>query len=225
MNDKVQQGLDLLYKHDEYLLTFNASERSITHRLGIYYQSVFKGFDVDCEFNINLGSPKRMSIRPEDFIKRMAVLLRKDEAVGELSKALLANEDLSAKELHNVYDQLTDETRIFYDEEFDVVYFTLTLRNGSTELKTIYPDIIVHQRQTTNNHVVIECKKSINKDARSRIYDLIKLSVLTTDPDFNYEHGYFINIPVQNDFASKPSFQYKPDRMVNRIIKVDFKKR
>lgn len=223
MNEKIQQGLDLLYKHDEYLLSFNASERSITHRLGMYYQSIFKGFDVDCEFNINLGGPKRISIRPEDFIKRMAALLRQDEIViAESGEALFSNEDLSAKELNNVYNQLTDQTRISYDEEFDVVNFVLTLKNGTNELKTIYPDIIVHRRQTKNNHVVIECKKSVNTDARSRIYDLIKLSVLTTDPDFNYGRGYFINIPVLKDFAVKPKFHYRTDRLVNKIVKVDF---
>lgn len=60
-----------------------------------------------------------------------------------------------------------------------------------TEAKTVFPDIIIHQRNTDeHNLLVIEVKKSSN--AR-RQFDEIKLMSFTKDP-YNYNFGLFLEI-------------------------------
>src|SRR5262249_49353000 len=43
---------------------------------------------------------------------------------------------------------------------------------GDTEGRTIYPDIIVHKRRTTENLIVVEVKKTTNKEVKNDIWKL-----------------------------------------------------
>ena len=51
IEERVCKALLRLFEKDSYLLKVDANERSITHRLGLYLQEVFPGWDVDCEYN------------------------------------------------------------------------------------------------------------------------------------------------------------------------------
>jgi len=57
----IECAYQMLIKKDGYLLKVNANERSITHRLAIYLESVFCGYDVDCEYNRDEIDPKRLN--------------------------------------------------------------------------------------------------------------------------------------------------------------------
>ncbi len=69
IKEMISNALDQLYANDKYLI-FNqngrsnnhASERSIVFRFGIYFdklaQEYFPGFQVDTEYNRNMGNPK-----------------------------------------------------------------------------------------------------------------------------------------------------------------------
>lgn len=57
---RVEEAVHLLYEKDKYLLEFDSSERSITHRLGLYLQDLFKDWDVDCEYNRYGHDPKNL---------------------------------------------------------------------------------------------------------------------------------------------------------------------
>ncbi len=48
---KIITSLDKLRNHDQYLLTIDAHERSIAHKLAIYLQEEFPELDVDSEYN------------------------------------------------------------------------------------------------------------------------------------------------------------------------------
>ena len=48
----------MLIEKDGYLLKVNANERSITHCLAIHLESVFPGYNVDCEYNRDGVDPK-----------------------------------------------------------------------------------------------------------------------------------------------------------------------
>ncbi|MEW6416595.1 MAG: hypothetical protein AB1480_00525 [Nitrospirota bacterium] len=63
------------------------------------------------------------------------------------------------------------------------------------EQRTVFPDIIVHKRNTNKNIVIIEVKKSTN--SISRAFDENKLKAFTTDP-YNYKFGFFLLINVVN---------------------------
>ena len=88
------------------LLTHDANERSISHKLAEILQGlVGDHWHVDCEYNRDGHDPKRVQLP--------------------------------------VAGTQSDET----------------------ESKTVYPDIIIHKRGTGNNFIVMEIKKSTNKES------------------------------------------------------------
>ena len=63
----IEGAYQMLIEKDGYLLKVNANERSITHRLAIHLESVFPGYDVDCEYNREGVDPKIL----KDFKKKI----------------------------------------------------------------------------------------------------------------------------------------------------------
>ena len=49
--DRVIVAVDLLLQRDAYLFTHRVGERSLSHRLAIYVEAQFPGWDVDCEYD------------------------------------------------------------------------------------------------------------------------------------------------------------------------------
>lgn len=65
------------------------------------------------------------------------------------------------------------------------------------EAKTVFPDIIIHQRGSDDdNLLVIEVKKSSNQNGGA--FDKVKLKAFRKDP-FNYKHSLFLKIDVDSD--------------------------
>lgn len=58
----------------------------------------------------------------------------------------------------------------------------------------VYPDIIVHERKTSNNLLVIEVKKS----GISGFDDLEKLREFATNSKFGYKNGIFLELGVSS---------------------------
>jgi hypothetical protein len=56
-----------------------------------------------------------------------------------------------------------------------------------TDGVTVFPDIIVHKRNTKSNLVVIEVKKDTNRQDSQ--WDLKKLHAFRADPHYAYEHA------------------------------------
>jgi hypothetical protein len=48
---RVDQAIKQFYRNDMLLLDFSASEWSIAHRIAVYLEKGFKGWNVDCEYN------------------------------------------------------------------------------------------------------------------------------------------------------------------------------
>lgn len=51
VGNKIKTALGMLAEKDQKLLEFEANERSITHKLAQYLQSMFPEYDTDCEYN------------------------------------------------------------------------------------------------------------------------------------------------------------------------------
>lgn len=51
---KVDIAIAMLFSNDRWLLENNLSEKSITHKLAEYLQSLFIDYNVDCEYNGNI---------------------------------------------------------------------------------------------------------------------------------------------------------------------------
>lgn len=66
MRDLVESALDgaleQLFRSDGVILAMDVNERSISHRLAIYLEPFFHGWNVDCEYNRNHDDPKRLDI-------------------------------------------------------------------------------------------------------------------------------------------------------------------
>ncbi|OPY57646.1 MAG: hypothetical protein A4E49_00015 [Methanosaeta sp. PtaU1.Bin112] len=63
---RVITAICVLYRQDRELLSMDANERSITHKLAEYLQDEFPDWNVDCEYNRLGGIPKRLLIRFSD---------------------------------------------------------------------------------------------------------------------------------------------------------------
>ena len=56
-------AIDTLRVNDNYLLINDVNERSITHKLATYMEQTFgKTYDIDCEYNRNIGDSKKISM-------------------------------------------------------------------------------------------------------------------------------------------------------------------
>ena len=64
--DQIKSGVTAaiaeLLKHDSYLLEKDVNERSISHRLAVYLELQFSGWNVDCEYNRNHDDVKRLQL-------------------------------------------------------------------------------------------------------------------------------------------------------------------
>lgn len=84
----------------------------------------------------------------------------------------------------------------------------LRARDPENELleRGVYPDIIIHKRQTSENLLIIESKKSTNTNQSEIDFDFEKLLRFTSDNNdnqLNYKYGLFINFIV----ANKPGYE------------------
>lgn len=130
--NKVVAALEMFYAREAYLLERDIGERALTHRLAVYVEGQFSGWEVDCDFN-RLG--ERTLRMPKGSI------VSTDDDIG----------------------------------------------------KSVYPDIVVHQREIPNNLLAIELRKAANHQPPE--HDQHKLRGLT-DPHlwFAYRIGVFLTL-------------------------------
>lgn len=74
---RVKYALSELLRYDKWLLTRDASERCIVHKLAIYIEKYFKKYDVDCEYNSNVENDRGK--------KRIFILMNELERLGNLT--------------------------------------------------------------------------------------------------------------------------------------------
>lgn len=75
--------------------------------------------------------------------------------------------------------------------------------------KLIMPDIIFHDRHSNkHNFLVIEVKLSTNKNKDDRIFDFLKLEVMTSI-DLKYEWGIFVDFTSGKEFNPDNPYQMK----------------
>jgi len=110
MEAKIHSAIDELFKRDKILLNIDVNERTITHRLAIYIEAEFSGWDVDCEYNRFFDKSKQI------------VVTKKLLSISGDGITSVANENA----------------------------------------KTVFPDIIIHRRNSSDNLVAIEVKKTTN---------------------------------------------------------------
>ena len=65
-------------------------------------------------------------------------------------------------------------------------------KNDDTNARTVFPDIIIHKRDSRNNLIVIEAKKAAS--AKDRECDIDKLKMFIDS--LEYKFGFFIDFAV-----------------------------
>lgn len=78
------------------------------------------------------------------------------------------------------------------------------------EIKPIFTDISIHHRESKENHVVIEIKKSpphsiSNKKVKA---DLERLQKMTSDDKYHYKFGLFVLFYVKEKSDKSPILKY-----------------
>lgn len=70
--ERINRALDTLVERDEKLFISGVNERTLCHRLAVYLEWFFKGYDVDCEYNRVDGiDPKRIHIVRSDIKEKI----------------------------------------------------------------------------------------------------------------------------------------------------------
>ena len=130
--NKVVTALSEFYARETFLLEKDLGERALTHRLAVYLEHQFAGWQVDCDY----------------------------DRLGERTL------------------RLPHGTIISTDDHLG---------------KSIYPDIVVHQREIPNNLLTIEVRRTSNHQPLE--HDQHKLQALT-DPHlwFAYWIGVFVTL-------------------------------
>lgn len=125
IKERVKVAVNKLLREDGELLRNNTSEQAVTHRLAVHIASILPKWHVDCEYNRDMETIKRLK-------------------------------------------------------------YSLS-ENGNIAERSVIPDIIVHKRETANNLLVVEVKKSTNSEPDDA--DLRKLQAF--HEQLGYEYAVF----------------------------------
>lgn len=187
----IEKAIRTFYKNDSYLIDNKLHEMAITHRIAIYLDNIFSEYNVDCEWNKNFLDKKVFSVT--DFIKDFNY---------NIERIITQNKQISFK-INQIDDLMSNKNT--WEEFSDYVVLTLleTESKGEIIIKQLRPDIIIHKRGLKQNIAVIEVKRefrsvSASKQSSDKLFDLVKLYALTTDKNFLYDYGFYIELPKSN---------------------------
>lgn len=165
VKEKVNTAIQIFLKNDLELLEINVNERSISHKMAEYLQSLFPEWHVDCEYN-------RMK-----------------------------NHEMSE-------DYITKTLNLPIED----------LKSNDTEAKTVFPDIIIHNRRNTDDNLLaIEIKKSLNSSDEARKHDFNKLKAFKYQ--LNYKYCLFLLFFVKDKSHIKPKLEWpKEEKGSEKIV-------
>lgn len=147
IEERIKMALKTLLVRDAILLDpkLDINERTVTHKLAIYIESLFPKYDVDCEFN------------------RMF-----DDSIDEFVKKSI---DIPKIESNDILED--------------------------TEARTVYPDIIIHDRNLSGkNLLAIEVKLGW-KNSKGN-FDLIKIRAYKLN--LKYQYCVYIELGPGNEY-------------------------
>lgn len=171
----IMAAVSKLLKNDSFLLEIGASERSVSHRLGMYLQDNFTEWNVDCEYNRvrNKGASK---IQPREELCETMKNIQNAEILPELFS--LQDHEKARKEL--AVDSYCNPTAV-------------------STTRRCFPDVIIHKRGCEiHNLLVLEMKPSTaDHDKWKVLIDWAKLLTFTQSLDGHadsprYQFGIFL---------------------------------
>ncbi len=76
VRERVQAAIDSFLSNESQLLVNNSSEQAITHRLAVILEGLFEDWNVDCEYNRNQSTIKKLmyAISPNEPVEERNVV-------------------------------------------------------------------------------------------------------------------------------------------------------
>lgn len=168
----------------------------------------------------------RLTIALLDFTENEVGLLEQDAHEEAISTALVAYLRNNFAEFDYHFDGQYDK-RIYQNQVVKkTTEFLLSQlpeskipkghnKNIDIVKKQVLPDVILHDRNSpSHNFLVIEVKKTTNKNKQDRDYDILKLETFTSR-DLNYRFGVFIDFRTGADY--NPTDPFSMDIIVDGI--------
>jgi len=224
--ESILDALESFFKTDNILIEYKIHEQAITHRLWVYleHQNLLFHEDnkeilyhIDCEYNKNWKWIKQLDCsNPEDIFYNEVLykIYNNDQCNRLLSEKWKKTYFSDSKKSLFIIEDFEDVKKsyvVIWTEKYGKVY----LWNKSCKLKSycIRPDIIIHERWTSNNLCVFEVKID---ELESE--DKLKLQAFTSDKFvFGYKHWIWlfnfkndtVNIDLYQNGEIKGEFIYK----------------
>lgn len=136
---------------------------------------------------------KKIDLSIELLLERDAHLLRTDANERSITHrfALYLQEEFSEWHVDCEYNRNRDDTKILQIPQ-NLRKHLVPSRTDDTKGRTVFPDIIVHHRGTSDNLLVIEVKKSTSQISED--FDMLKLREYKNQ--LGYNHAIFIKFVV-----------------------------
>ncbi|BFH14409.1 hypothetical protein WDD9_001257 [Paenibacillus melissococcoides] len=96
------------------------------------------------------------------------------------------------------YNRNLNDIKKFNELTMKLIHELSDNQDFLTGKKSVFPDIIVHKRGTSNNLIAIEVKKA-NVSERLEKYDIEKIKGYILDNSLNYKYAVFIKLGLPND--------------------------
>lgn len=89
-----------------------------------------------------------------------------------------------------------------------------TIKSDDTDAKTVYPDIIIHHRNTDDNLLIIEIKKNASESDKQNDVDKITGFI----EEYKYSYGLFIDFITETEKAGVKKKQWFPEEYNQPIL-------
>lgn len=180
LKKKVKIALETFISNDYLLLENDVNEITINHKIAKYLGNLFNDMDVDIEYNRVEDKEKYLS----GFKDFLVIKWLKDKKNNGIFYKLFKQ-----KEIYNI--DLAKKIKKRLNTGLKIS------KEDNIYKKGIYPDIIIHKRNTDFNLLAIEVKKSNNFNKDRVLYDIIKLEKYRRG-FLQYEYCLFLKINIKS---------------------------
>ena len=86
------------------------------------------------------------------------------------------------------------------DVEYNRHIMDIKTTEWEVQPRKFIPDIVVHRRQTDENKLAVEIKKSTNKNRKAHASDNLRLENLVNSDKYHYKYGLYLLFETGKDY-------------------------
>ncbi len=232
LSKAILEALESFFERDNILLEYKVHEQAVTHRLWVYLEHqnlLFHEdnkeilYNIDCEYNKSWKWIKQLDCNPTDIFYNEVLYKiynnnRCDRLLSEKWKKTCFSHSNKSLFIIEDLDDVNKSYVVIWTEKDDKVY--LWKKYSTPKSYCIRPDIIIHERWTSNNLCVFELKIDELEPE-----DKLKLQAFTSDKFvFGYQYWIWlynfkkewVNIDLYQKGEKKGEFIYKKWVWINK---------